>query len=182
MTRIALTRGRASRATSLRGGYRDDDVAVSNARTGSSIWAWLAGIAAVIFIIAIIYGFTNRERRQRSTTCAAGEDGRHDGYGRGRRNDLRIGYDCSRPAPALALPQRLQQSHSYRTLQTGDPLGRVPLRRRRRDATRAITRLSNAPIHQKDAGDANAHADSASTPRRSPNNSQAIRAVTAGVR
>ncbi|MGZ8331508.1 MAG: hypothetical protein ACXW3G_07655 [Rhodoplanes sp.] len=45
----------------LRGGYRDDDVAVSNARTGSSIWAWLAGIAAVVFIIAIIYGFTNRD-------------------------------------------------------------------------------------------------------------------------
>ena len=45
----------------LRGGYRDDDVAVSNARTGSSIWAWLTGIAAVVFIIAIIYGFTTRD-------------------------------------------------------------------------------------------------------------------------
>ena len=34
---------------------------VSNARTGSSIWAWLAGIAAISFIIAITYGFTNRD-------------------------------------------------------------------------------------------------------------------------
>lgn len=45
----------------LRGGYRDDGGAVSNARAGNSIWSWLAGIAAVIFIIAIIYGFTSRD-------------------------------------------------------------------------------------------------------------------------
>lgn len=45
----------------LRGGYRDDGGAVSNARAGNSIWSWLAGIAAAIFIIAVIYGFTNRD-------------------------------------------------------------------------------------------------------------------------
>ncbi len=45
----------------LRGGSRDDDVAVPNTRTGTSIWSWLAGIAAAVFIIAIIYGYTNRD-------------------------------------------------------------------------------------------------------------------------
>jgi hypothetical protein len=45
----------------LRGGFHANDVAASNARTGSSVWAWLAGIAAVMFIIAIVYGFTNRD-------------------------------------------------------------------------------------------------------------------------
>lgn len=45
----------------LRGGYRDDDVAVHNTRTGTSIWSWLAGVAAAVFIIAIIYGYTNRD-------------------------------------------------------------------------------------------------------------------------
>ncbi|MGZ8388513.1 MAG: hypothetical protein ACXW3R_10125, partial [Rhodoplanes sp.] len=45
----------------LRRGYRDDGGAVSNARAGNSIWSWLAGIAAAVFIIAIIYGYTNRD-------------------------------------------------------------------------------------------------------------------------
>jgi hypothetical protein len=45
----------------LRGGYRENDVSASDSRTGTSIWSWLAGIAAAIFIIAVIYGFTNRD-------------------------------------------------------------------------------------------------------------------------
>ena len=62
----------------LRGGFRTNDVAASNSRTGSSIWAWLAAIAAVIFIIAIVYGFTNRDTQTaldrnapRATTASA---------------------------------------------------------------------------------------------------------------
>lgn len=29
-------------------------------RGGGTMWAWLAGIAAAVFIIAIVYGFSNR--------------------------------------------------------------------------------------------------------------------------
>ncbi len=45
----------------LRGRHPVKDGAVPNTRTGTSIWSWLAGIAAAVLIIAIIYGFTNRD-------------------------------------------------------------------------------------------------------------------------
>jgi hypothetical protein len=44
----------------LRGGYRENDLAAYDRRNGGSMWSWLAGVAAVIFIIAIVYGFATR--------------------------------------------------------------------------------------------------------------------------
>jgi hypothetical protein len=43
-----------------RAGFREDDVA-ANSRTGTSMWAWIAGLVAAIFLVAIIYGFANRD-------------------------------------------------------------------------------------------------------------------------
>lgn len=44
----------------MQGGFREDNM-LADSRTGVSMWAWIAGIVAAVFIVAIIYGFTNRD-------------------------------------------------------------------------------------------------------------------------
>lgn len=39
---------------------RTADPSVPGARRSGSMWAWLAGIVAAVFIIAIVYGMTDR--------------------------------------------------------------------------------------------------------------------------
>lgn len=47
----------------MRHRFRDSDKAAFKPRIGNSMWAWFASVAAMIFIIAIVYGFANQGTR-----------------------------------------------------------------------------------------------------------------------
>ncbi|MDC7788097.1 hypothetical protein PQJ75_27770 [Rhodoplanes sp. TEM] len=43
---------------------RNADPSVPGSRRSGSMWAWLAGIVAAVFIIAIVYGMTDRNANE----------------------------------------------------------------------------------------------------------------------